>query len=226
MRAQSTFFAAALVGSLALHLGIGAAFEYWGEDEEITIGEEQQAQVLRIRSVPEPLEPAPEPEKVEPEPKEEPPAPEPTPPEPKRVVPDEKPKEEPVTKPEPVKKVKKTEKVERPKPPVVPPQTGDLEQQQALQSSFESKLLAWLARHKQYPRMARRRGIEGTSTLSFTVKRDGSLQELALKSSSGSDLLDQETVAMAKRAEPFPGFPKELRKAAITLTVPVTFELR
>lgn len=83
----------------------------------------------------------------------------------------------------------------------------------------------WLARHKQYPSAARRRGIEGTGTLRFRVARDGSVLWHRLDESAGSAILDREIEAMIERASPLPPFPPELEGDDLELTIPVRFQL-
>ncbi len=47
-------------------------------------------------------------------------------------------------------------------------------------SAWKQALAAWLAEHKAYPEEARRRGIEGSVTLHFSVDRSGRVTEVAV----------------------------------------------
>lgn len=94
------------------------------------------------------------------------------------------------------------------------------------QVDYLTRLAAWLERHKEYPREARRRREQGTATLVFTVDRRGRVTGVRISKSSGSASLDREVHAMVRRAAPFPPFPVDLRAEQLTLAVPVRFSLR
>lgn len=63
---------------------------------------------------------------------------------------------------------------------------------------------------KRYPEIARRSGIEGKSLVSFRINETGQPVEIALKGSSGSEILDQESLATVRRAAPFPNYENRL----------------
>ncbi len=60
----------------------------------------------------------------------------------------------------------------------------------------------------------------------FTMDRAGHVLAATLVHSSGSLALDEEAMALIRRAEPLPPVPAEMPGATVTLTVPVTFALR
>jgi protein TonB len=47
-----------------------------------------------------------------------------------------------------------------------------------------------------------------------------------LAGSSGHAALDGETLAMVSRAQPFPGFPPEMKQGSMSFNVPVQFSIR
>jgi len=61
-----------------------------------------------------------------------------------------------------------------------------------------------IERAKKYPHSARRTGVEGEATISFTVKPDGAAEKVKLESSSGSSALDRAALETILRAAPFP----------------------
>ncbi len=75
-----------------------------------------------------------------------------------------------------------------------------------------------------YPRMARRRGLEGTVTLAVTVLKDGSVNKVRLHKSSGHTLLDKSALKTVKRWRFSPG-TKNGRPATMEVLVPVRFNL-
>ncbi|WOF73008.1 energy transducer TonB [Parvibaculaceae bacterium PLY_AMNH_Bact1] len=94
-----------------------------------------------------------------------------------------------------------------------------------MEADYLATLTSWLARHKRYPRSARRRNLEGTATLSFTMNASGNVLRYEVVRSSGYDVLDREVVNMLQRAEPLPALPRGLRRTSMDITIPIRFEL-
>jgi protein TonB len=80
-----------------------------------------------------------------------------------------------------------------------------------------------LQRAKHYPDVARAREEQGTATVRFTIDRSGHVLSASLVRGSGSQSLDEEAVALVRRADPLPPVPAELAGSTLTLTVPVVF---
>jgi protein TonB len=168
-----------------------------------------------------------------PEQKAEPPPPKP---EPAKIVPD-RPKPIPV-KPKPVRtEVKKP--VDTPPAPrssaapkaerhaaLTPSSAPAGVTSAAALASYNQRVAAHLQRFKQYPSSARAGGEQGTSRLSFTLGRSGQVLGSRLAGSSGHPSLDGETLAMVRRAQPFPPMPPELKRASMSFNVPVQFLIR
>ena len=93
-------------------------------------------------------------------------------------------------------------------------------------TDYMAELLAWLQRHKEYPRRAKRRQQQGTALLYLVMDREGQVLEYRIQESSGYRLLDQEVTAMIERAQPLPEMPDEMPGARLELFVPVEFFLR
>ncbi|MCW5728278.1 TonB family protein [Parvibaculum sp.] len=163
----------------------------------------------------EPAPPQPEPET----PKVEPPKPEPAPV--RRAAPRE---------PEPEEAAPEAP----PPPPAATPGPAGLARegaaetgvgQETMEADYFAAVSAWLARHKQYPRMARRQRIEGEGRVYLRVARDGSLISYRITRKTGSVVLDRELTATIERAAPFPPFPPDMRAATLEFVVPIIFEL-
>ena len=60
---------------------------------------------------------------------------------------------------------------------------------------------------KFYPAKAREALIEGAPKVSFSIREDGSLQNLGIVSSSGASLLDEAALEAVRRAAPLPFYP-------------------
>jgi periplasmic protein TonB len=168
-----------------------------------------------------------------PEQKAEPPPPKP---EPARIVPDQ-PKPVPV-KPKPVRtEVKKP--VDAPPAPrtsaapkaerqasLTPSSAPAGATSAAALASYNQLVAAHLQRFKQYPSSAKAAGEQGTSRLSFTLGRSGQVLGSRLAGSSGHPSLDGETLAMVRRAQPFPPMPPGLNKTSMSFSIPVQFSIR
>ncbi len=156
-------------------------------------------------------------------------------PEPARIAPDQ-------PKPVPVKPKRLPTEVKKPAdtPPALRSAAPKAERQASLASSaatasasssaalasYNRLVAAHLQRFKQYPSGARAAGEQGTSRLSFTLGRNGQVLGSRLAGSSGHPALDGETLAMIRRAQPFPPMPPELKQASMSFSIPVQFSIR
>lgn len=189
-------------------------------------------------SKPEPEQPvAPTPLQEKPEvqaPPEQPKQPAPVKPEPAKIVPD-RPKPTPV-KPKPVRAELKKPSERPPAPrttaapraerqaPVASAATAGASR--AAAASYNQMVAAHLQRFKQYPSSAKAAGQQGVARLSFTLGRGGQVLSSRLAGSSGSAALDGETLAMVRRAQPFPAMPPDMKQVSISFTVPISFSIR
>jgi protein TonB len=67
-----------------------------------------------------------------------------------------------------------------------------------------------IARYHRYPSAARSQQLQGTVETVFSMKRDGSLLGVWVKTTSGKTLLDKEAIETIKRAQPLPPIPSNL----------------
>jgi len=93
-------------------------------------------------------------------------------------------------------------------------------------SSYQATLFAHLRRFKQYPAEARRQGIRGTASVTFTVDASGRVVGASLSGSSGAAILDREALAIVRRASPFPPMPAGLGQPRMTVRAPIRFDIR
>lgn len=92
-------------------------------------------------------------------------------------------------------------------------------------ASYNQLVAAHLQRFKQYPTGAKAAGQQGIARLSFTLGRGGQVLSSRLGGSSGHAALDAETMAMVRRAQPFPAFPTEMKQGSMGFNVPVRFSI-
>lgn len=115
-----------------------------------------------------------------------------------------------------------TDAIEPIEPP--PPQPSQADIDSAL-SAYGSMLSRAIAKHKSYPKIAERRGWEGTALLDLKIDSQGKVLSATIRDSSGYDALDNRALEMVKKASPFPTPPKELQGRTFNISVPVSFKL-
>jgi protein TonB len=93
-------------------------------------------------------------------------------------------------------------------------------------ASYKQMVAAHLQRFKQYPPAAKAAGQQGTARVSFTLSRGGQVLSVGLGGSSGHSALDAETLAMVRRAQPFPAFPTDVTQSSMSFGAPVAFYIR
>ncbi|WP_283471279.1 energy transducer TonB [Methylosinus trichosporium] len=94
----------------------------------------------------------------------------------------------------------------------------------ASSASYRATALAHLARFKRYPNEARDRNIVGVAVVRFILSPGGAVLAVALARSSGAPLLDEATLAMVRRAAPFP--PMSDGASSMSITAGVDYNLR
>jgi len=92
--------------------------------------------------------------------------------------------------------------------------------------NWKSALVARLERYKRYPPEAQSRGEAGIARLAFSVDRSGGVHNARIVRSSGSSLLDHETVTLPDRAAPLPPPPPDVAGAQIPVEVPIRYNAR
>lgn len=144
-----------------------------------------------------------------------------------------------VEKPPPVKAEKKADVAKPPAPKkeqrqaksldaapaakAAAPDSGSGSLGAAQQASWKSKVFAHIKRRQRYPSASRARGDEGVATVRFTIDSSGNVLSSSLVKSSGFPALDEEAVALLKRASPVPAPPDGQGRP---VTVPINFNLR
>ncbi len=92
--------------------------------------------------------------------------------------------------------------------------------------TWKTQIVAILERNKRYPPGARARREQGVAQLAFSIDRQGHVLSSRIVISSGSAALDEETLALVQRSQPFPAPPPELADTEISFTVPVRYNIR
>jgi len=90
-------------------------------------------------------------------------------------------------------------------------------------AGYGRMLVARFVIQRRYPRPAVKERITGAVVVLLSINRRGSVTTARIASSSGSAVLDEEALAMIKRAQPFPPLPD--RKAKHDFQLPVQFRI-
>lgn len=93
--------------------------------------------------------------------------------------------------------------------------------------AWMGQLSSLLDRHKRYPEASVTRREHGTAQVFFSLDRQGRVIESHIVQSSGAAALDEEALALLRRVQPFPVWPREVSDGDhLDLTVPIAFGLK
>src|SRR5262249_38037375 len=93
-------------------------------------------------------------------------------------------------------------------------------------ASWHRKIVLQIERHKGYPAAAQAKRQTGVAQLGFTIDRQGHVVASRIVQSSGYAMLDEETIATVRRAQPFPRPPSNMPGETFEFTVPIRFNIR
>lgn len=74
----------------------------------------------------------------------------------------------------------------------------------AANTNLRAGIIAHIGRHKRYPKIAEPLRLEGSVGVTFSIGGDGSLKNASIRASSGHKVLDNDALAMLRRAQPYP----------------------
>ncbi|MBC8285221.1 MAG: energy transducer TonB [Nitrospinae bacterium] len=94
-----------------------------------------------------------------------------------------------------------------------------------LRKGYSSQVWARVANAKFYPRIARKRGMEGKPVVEFELRSDGQLMNYFIALSSSSKILDKAAMDAVKNGSPYPDIPKPLKLESIRFKLPISFIL-
>jgi periplasmic protein TonB len=92
--------------------------------------------------------------------------------------------------------------------------------------TWKKQVVGLLERNKRYPDAAQARNQQGTVELAFSLDRQGRVVSSKIAKSSGSSALDEATLDLVRRAQPFPAPPPEMAGAEVNLSVPIRYNIR
>jgi periplasmic protein TonB len=89
--------------------------------------------------------------------------------------------------------------------------------------TWQLTVSARLNQFKRYPEQARARRDEGKVIVAFTLDTEGHVVNSKIVKSSGSEILDQETLDLISRAQPYPAPPSGAGGQDLFLQVPISY---
>jgi protein TonB len=101
-------------------------------------------------------------------------------------------------------------------PPVQAAPTGE---------KYETVMLRYINSHLRYPPIARARHHQGVVYVRFMIDRKGNVLSAAIERSSRFPALDEEGLALLRRAQPLPPPPASIAGDQVQLVVPINFVL-
>ena len=91
--------------------------------------------------------------------------------------------------------------------------------------NYIGSILRKIHNNKNYPPQAKRMKQEGTSTVSFILKNNGSLEKTLISKTSGHKLLDSSAINTITKSAPYPPFPKNITAKQLELNIDIEFVL-
>ncbi|MTI59356.1 MAG: energy transducer TonB [Firmicutes bacterium] len=91
--------------------------------------------------------------------------------------------------------------------------------------SYFQIVLSKIAAAQRYPQYARDQGFEGEVLVEFIIKGDGELGKIKVINPTGHPSLDQESMAIVKRAAPFPPLAEDEENNLLTMRITIVFKL-
>ena len=114
----------------------------------------------------------------------------------------------------------------QPAPSAAAPSPGQAPSIARVQASWQKRLIDHLNRHKRYPDAARSRRAQGIVVVAFRLDSSGQVVASRVTKSSGSQALDEEALAVLKRASPLPAPPEQIAGPMLDLVLPIQFRIK
>ena len=92
--------------------------------------------------------------------------------------------------------------------------------------TWKTQIVALLERNKRYPESSQSRREQGVAQVFFSIDRQGRVIDSRVVRSSGAAALDEEALALLRRAQPFPVPPSVFTEDHVTLTLPLRFNMK
>ena len=92
-----------------------------------------------------------------------------------------------------------------------------------MKASFIAGLYEMLNEKKYYPKMAKRRKLEGIVHISFTLCKDGKIENIFLHKSCGHKILDKAALKVVNSIDDYRAIPDAVSMASLNLNIPIRY---
>jgi len=103
---------------------------------------------------------------------------------------------------------------------------GISDEQTAEISEWQQNLVIAIAKAKGYPSLARKKRIEGTVKIKFSLNEFGAIISKSVLESSGHNILDQYAIEIFTKIGKFPTPPSHTAANQLTMIVPINFAIK
>ena len=93
-----------------------------------------------------------------------------------------------------------------------------------IKTMFIDGLYEILDKKKTYPKMAKRRHLEGVSYVSFTLCKDGAIKNILISKSSGHKLLDKAALKLVQSIKSYKAIPEAVSRVSLNLEIPIKYK--
>ena len=146
----------------------------------------------------------------------------------KKAVKEKKPVVAPEAKKEPAKEkeAKKSEVIPQAAPEAVPVAMSKEEIKERILAAYIGEVASYIGSRLEYPWAAYQANIEGTVVLALHLSDAGVLLDVDTNTSSGSSILDENTMRIVRQISPYPSFPQEITEGDLWIQVPIVYNLK
>lgn len=91
--------------------------------------------------------------------------------------------------------------------------------------AYQGLIRRHIERHKSFPPLAVKRGMEGRVGIRFLIRRNGQVENIEVTKSSRFPILDDAAVSAVNKGVPFPPFPDGISYDHMIIEITLIFEL-
>jgi protein TonB len=95
-----------------------------------------------------------------------------------------------------------------------------------MKAEYIAGLYSILNENKHYPKMAKRRHLEGVTYIHFTLLKNGKVQNVFIQTACGHKSLDNAALELVQNIKAYKPIPDEVSRIALNLKIPITYSLK
>ncbi|WP_456322431.1 TonB family protein [Hydrogenimonas sp.] len=94
-----------------------------------------------------------------------------------------------------------------------------------MKNAYLAELLGAIESRKFYPKIAKRRGMEGVVKVRFVLRKDGKIEKVAIAEGSGYGVLDRAALKTVASIGTFKPIPEVLKKERWEIVAPIRYQI-